>query len=638
MQITSRQIQPGARGYALTITIIMLAVVLVIFASIFYWASGNATITIRNNQYNMSENAAESAVETVVGRIDRDFIYQSISNASAYTGLPATINQSTWPVQYTFSDTNGNPNVAGVVISGSATNTVALNSEYSGLYGLAQSVDVYATATPTGQPQTVPAIVHESLQFANIPLYQFAIFYNVNMEICPGQPMAITGPVFCNQSIWEGSSQASFSSTVTAVGTNDSLASDPFATSYAPQSVPATFSLAGEPVNHANSLVMPIGTNNNPSTILSLLQLPPTIYAMGTSAAYSSNGIVYPANGADLVITNFATGTNFGTYGTNLIVYFQDGGLTQVPYDYYLLRVGGTTNYIVETNSAGIGAASNVVYAGFSWVTNVTFGDWREGYNGGSGPAKHVQAVQIDVNMLNKWLTNTIVPHGASSGYTLDESTKLLHSGHHIDSVYVYNSVPETTTVLPAVRVINGRQMPTPGNSYGGFTVATPFPMYVYGDYNSQSDTGSALGQYGTNGATANTYPAALMADSITILSDSWGDGTTTINPTAGSTTVNAAMLEGIVQSNPAISGNYSGGVENFMRLLENWGSKTLTYNGSIVVLFYSQYATNSWNGGYYGVPTRHWAFDLNFEKSSGLPPLTPQIKAMIRGQWYAHQ
>ena len=74
-------------------------------------------------------------------------------------------------------------------------------------------------------------------------------------------------------------------------------------------------------------------------------------------------------------------------------------------------------------------------------------------------------------------------------------------------------------------------------------------------------------------------------------------------------------MFEGIVQSNPTISGNYSGGVENFLRLLESWSSKTLTYNGSIVVMFPSIYATNSWEptGNYYNPPTRNWAFDANF-------------------------
>ncbi len=137
------------------------------------------------------------------------------------------------------------------------------------------------------------------------------------------------------------------------------------------------------------------------------------------------------------------------------------------------------------------------------------------------------------------------------------------------------------------------------------------------------------------------------MADSVTILSDSWNDSVTNANPSPSSTTVNAAMLEGIVPTDPTISGDYSGGVENFLRLLENWGG-TLTYNGSIVVMFPSQYATNHWVGpggstsgppyaNYYNAPTRHWSFDLNFTRGqSYLPPLTPETKSLIRGQWMA--
>jgi hypothetical protein len=459
------------------------------------------------------------------------------------------------------------------------------------------------------------------------PIFQFPIFYNVNLEMASGQPMTINGLVFCNQNIWEGSAFLTFSSMVAAVGTNDTLNSDPFALNYAPQSVPATFSMAGQPVSGNAPLYLPIGTNN----AITFLNLPPAAYAMGTAAAYSTNGQYYPANAADLIITNFVLGTNSGSltpHGTNLLVYFQDGGLTQIPYDFYTLRTGGSTNSVNPNNAYGKDAVSNVLYAGFSFVTNVAFYDWREGWNGGSGPAKRVEAVQIDVNMLNKWLTNNnpmTIPNSGASGYVLDNSEKVPHSGHHIDSVYVWNSVPLTATTLPAVRVIHGQEMPNPGDSASGFTVATPFPLYVYGDYNSQSSTGSALGLYGTIGATANTYPAALMADAITILSDSWSDGVVSKNPTAGNTTVNAAMLEGIVQTDPAISGDYSGGFENSLRLLENWSGLVLTYNGSTVVLFYSQYATNHWNPGYYGVPTRHWAGDFNFQRASGLPPLTPE-------------
>ena len=651
MQTRYSSLGPGNRGFALMTTIVLMVICLLVFASLLSWSFSNLQVTQQNNQYNMSENAAEAAVERTIGQIDRDFIYASISNATAYASLAANIDQSQWPVRYTFSDTNGSTGVVTVAIAPTTSSSVSLNSQYTGLSGLVQSNDVYATATPLSQRFAVSATVHESVQFAIIPLFQFAIFYNVNLEIDPGASMIVSGPVFCNQSIWEGSSSLTFASTVVAVGTNcqatSSYLADPFALSYNGSGA-STFSVAGQPVSHANALVMPIGTNNNPNTIIGLLNLPPTTYAMGTANAYSTNGYAYPANAADLVITNSPTGTNWGAAipaGTNLIVYYQDTGLTQLPYDFYIITNANlhTIFYTNSISSTLLGTKTNIYYAGFSWVTNVIFYDWREGWNGGSGPAKTVQAVQIDVGKLNTWLTNQSVP-SVASGYTSDQ-TKLTHAGHHIGGVYVYNSVPLSTSQLPAVRVVNGAQLPNPGNAAipYGFTVATPFPLYVFGNYNSQNNGLSALGLWSTNGstlATANTLPAALMGDSITILSTNWNDSVTTKMPTPGNTTVNAAMLEGIVASNPSISGNYSGGVENFLRLLENWNSKTLTYNGSIVVLFYSQYATNTWlqTGNYYNPPTRNWAFDLNFKNANKLPPMTPASRAMIRGNWYAHK
>jgi hypothetical protein len=92
------------------------------------------------------------------------------------------------------------------------------------------------------------------------------------------------------------------------------------------------------------------------------------------------------------------------------------------------------------------------------------------------------------------------------------------------------------------------------------------------------------------------------------------------------------AQLAPTLQMTMTNSGNYSGGIENFMRLLENWGANTLTYNGSMVALFSSQYATNTWlpTGNYYNAPTRHWAFDSNFANFSKLPPLTPLVENYV--------
>ncbi|MGB9601435.1 MAG: hypothetical protein ACPMAG_01440, partial [Limisphaerales bacterium] len=134
----------------------------------------------------------------------------------------------------------------------------------------------------------------------------------------------------------------------------------------------------------------------------------------------------------------------------------------------------------------------------------------------------------------------------------------------------------------------------------------------------------------------ANTMPASLIADAITILSGNWNDANSKSgisSRVATSTTVNAAFFAGIVETVP---GHYSGGLENFPRFLENWSGKTLTYNGSMVVMFTSRYATNYWpgTGTVYNPPNRNWSFDVNFYNPERLPPLTPSVRAVIRFKW----
>ena len=95
------------------------------------------------------------------------------------------------------------------------------------------------------------------------------------------------------------------------------------------------------------------------------------------------------------------------------------------------------------------------------------------------------------------------------------------------------------------------------------------------------------------------------------------------------------AFLAGVVQTT---SSSYSGGVENFPRFLEEWSNKTLTYNGSMVMMFESRYATAPWVNIniYYNPPIRNWAFDRNFQEVWGLPPATPCAYALLRGRWNA--
>ena len=115
-----------------------------------------------------------------------------------------------------------------------------------------------------------------------------------------------------------------------------------------------------------------------------------------------------------------------------------------------------------------------------------------------------------------------------------------------------------------------------------------------------------------------------------------WSDanaGSSLSSRIAANTTVNSAFLAGIVASNGSY---YSGGVENFPRFLEDWSNRTFTYNGSMVVMYPSKYATGFWGGNNntYSPPNRNWAFDLNFMDATKLPPGTPQVSAMVRAGW----
>jgi hypothetical protein len=366
------------------------------------------------------------------------------------------------------------------------------------------------------------------------------------------------------------------------------------------------------PVTGAGVLnLLGFDTNNDPASIEALLQLPSSLYALGSEAAYTANGQFYFANQADIIITNASSG------GTNISVYWQDvfqsTPITSVPDNYFIISNKVTQAAPYSTNTiAGLSSATYAIhYSGYSFVTNVSFYDYRE--------SKTVQAIQINVTNLSVWISNT----AANGGSTI---SNLIYTdkGHNIDSIYVYNNVPLSGTTLPAVRVVNGSQLPTSS----GLAIATPDPIYVMGNFNSQTSAGNDRGLNNTT----YTYPAALYADAVTVLSanwnDSWTSGTSLSSRVPVATTVNAAVFEGIV---PSSGSNYSGGAENFLRLLENWTSITpLTYNGSIVVMFPSQYATNIWNGSVYGVPKRQWAFDLNFTQPGGLPPFTPRVLNLV--------
>jgi hypothetical protein len=239
----------------------------------------------------------------------------------------------------------------------------------------------------------------------------------------------------------------------------------------------------------------------------------------------------------------------------------------------------------------------------FVTLTN-SFYDWRE--------SKTILPVDLDIGALKMW--------SATNG-----NVRTALGSRDINSVYVYDRRTVVAGKLGAVRVRNGVVLPPLG-----LTVASASPIYVLGNYNQTSSANLGTAN------TSTTFPASLVGDAITILSVNWNDANSKLplaSRAALPTTVNAGILAGAVET---ANGNYGGGMENFPRFLESWGlANPLTYNGSMVKMFPSLYATNIWGlGNVYNPPKRNWAFDLNFNNPAKLPPLTPSLLKIFRDVW----
>jgi hypothetical protein len=191
-----------------------------------------------------------------------------------------------------------------------------------------------------------------------------------------------------------------------------------------------------------------------------------------------------------------------------------------------------------------------------------------------------------------------------------------------------------------ALKLINGSlgNLPTKPDNSGGFTVASENPVYVKGNYNANN---SGFGD--------PHAAAAVIADAVMTLSNSWDDLNSFVNttslPSSGSYLRSAshtwhrlAIAAGKNMSFPQPAWDTTtdvgtdGGTHNFLRYLERWSGQTHYYLGSLVSLYYSEYNLGAHipGVGAYGPPTRNYSFDTDFLVPAKLPPGTPRFTDLV--------
>ena len=405
--------------------------------------------------------------------------------------------------------------------------------------------------------------------------WNWAIFYADPLEIHPGPAFTVTGPVHTNSDLFTGHNTLTFADKVT------------FARDWTVGFMPGD-------TTHPETPTPPISPPGLPPA-LDIAQQP---FGLDANRIFNDPSNPNETNKYHELVEEKVAGYTDplagGRYVDQACIQFYIDGANSIR---IVLRDGT----VVNTSSTMYSTLAGTI------TTNQTIQDNRE--------LASIRLATLDVSKL---VTALNAP-GNTVGL----------AGLNWNGIVYIKDTSNTTGTRRGIRIKNASVVPT-----NGLTIASANPVYVQGDFNTGSNPPSNSGDPTKPQGTGYTrQPCSILADAVNILSNTWNDANSLAgisSRVAANTTVNAALVSGIV---PTGGGNYSGGVENFPRFLEDWTGKTLTYYGSMVQLYPSDQSKGTWGkANVYGAPLRRWYFDNNFKLAA--PPGSLMIFSYIKGKW----
>jgi hypothetical protein len=490
----------------------------------------------------------------------------------------------------------------------------------SGNFNYIASVDV--TLPALGSTGNIVARVRRVFQKQQLSPWNFAIFYVDPLEIHPGADFTVTGWVHTNSDLYTGHSFLTFADKVTyasdwfspttanpLVGFKPGDLQHPETPSapHTPPNLPPAHDDAKQPFGlDSKQLFNSSDANSNNDSYRELIEVPTATYpdptALATARYWNQADVIVRINADNTYTIGTPHVNGSGVYDGNINI-LNSGQL----HDAFNGAV--STNQTIVDNREG-GASIKVATLDISQILDAPGKNFKPGL--GTAPIIYIFDPSATTHPLNPNGTVNVTVNNKADGST------------------------SATLVQRAIRLKNGSKIPS-----SGLTIASNNPIYVWGDFNTggnpPSNSGNAVDAVTPQVAGYTRAPVAILGDSINILSNSWTDGTHATNPpNASNTTVNAAIVSGIVPTAPVGGdGSYSGGAENFPRFLEDWSGNTFTYYGSMVELYKSQQATGEWTNrtSVYSPPVRQWYFDNNFKVKP--PPGSIMTFSYVKGKWY---
>ena len=480
-------------------------------------------------------------------------------------------------------------------------------SDDSGIQTIVTAYRIDARAEVEGHVETA----HRVVNVEETPLFQFAVFYDDDLEVFPGPSMEVGGRVHSNGDMYLGSGATLTLNTnhVRAVGSIHRTRKDN------PAQATGTVRIRTWVANPFDASLTPDYVPMQSKEQMSAL-------GISTASGYDSQFAGHDANG-DGDLTD--DGDWLPWAAGALETWKGDGGSTvksavhgtseAVPPDLASIKMfealeGGTGGdysfdqvageYVPVAPGTGEYAKGHYHASADLSILTSDDGTWTA-YDGDGNDVSAYLAGAVKV-------TKILDVRQAEGGGQKVDVTEIDVDALNASGVFPENGLlyaaaygAGTGTDAKGVVLKNGAELLAP------LTVVTEDPIYVQGDYNTVEKKG-----------------AAVIADAVNLLSNAWdGSKTKSTLPKASETTYNLAFVTG----NMATQGSaYNGGLENLPRFHESWGGVKCNLNGSFVNIWDSQHATGGWvyGGSYYTAPNRVYTYDEDFNDVANLPPFTP--------------
>ena len=537
------------------------------------------------------------------------------------------------------------------------TRSIPVGEPFSGLLATETTYTVHAFSR-NASGNKIGAVAQSKIRARQVPLFQFAAFYDKDLEFDPGQNMVMSGPIHTNKDIYLSPVQDLL------LNGQLTIAGDFYRGSKYFGNCPSG-SISKVHINQ--NLLVSLAEPLNLDAYKSSTEFLDNFVTMQNIAGYGcSGGGVTSLADQDFAEWNDNVRQDISPVSPPPTTYNAVGAgnrlwdLADVRIVLKLNAVGDPQEIEVQdVNQVRLEIETNNIISNCGSVldyTSPTADDhfWDQMRQVG------VVMLEVDVEGLLTCLDSQgIVSYGDST-----------NDGHILFFTFAQDSVDTSCATKPCynnygIRYKNGANLIDLDTNLNGVTLATDQPVYLQGDFNEENAAGDKL-------------PVSLYGDSLSLLSNNWGDAyddnTRTQqgifesnfdgsgNFTGGSyatlrdeiaeqmlmhrqatdTTYNTALVFGTTTTGgvegPAGQGLGSltnpstprGGIVNYGRLFEKWGTNLLKIKGSFISLEQQWRAESKNHKGdsvgvfpnyHYTVPRRDFSFDTMFNNPNTQPP-----------------